>query len=181
MIKFSAPRIFSLLSGILFLSMIIPHLSVAQSNDVLMGDDNIDADIVDRLRHREAEYAMTTKEGSVDMLVTDDAILIQFSDRFLDDLNDEIHDEGDFEEASVIADALKSMISSGVRSLLDHAVSVPLREIKEVYYSDGTLHVIHYDEGEIFDDLDVDGKKVMEDFSRRDALDFVANVERRLI
>lgn len=179
--KSVSPKAFSLLSGILFISLIVPLYSAAQNNHMFMGEDNIDADIVDRLNHRNTEYAMTTREGSVDLMVTDKSILIQFSDRFLDDLNEEIHNEGDFEEASVIADVLKSMVSSGVRTLLDHAISIPLSEIKEVYYSGGTLHIIHYEEGEIFDDLDIDGKKVMDDFSRRDAREFVANVEKRLI
>ncbi len=168
-----------LVAGFLFTALLLPlHLS-AQNH---FGDHDIDADITQRLHPRDAEYAMTTREGSVDLLVTDDAIQIQFSDRFLAELEDEIRDDEDqdYHEASVLADVIKSMVTTGVKKLLDHALIIPLYEISEVYYDDGRLYIIDREGDEIFEDLEIDDVDVMEDFSRRDARRFVAAVERRM-
>ena len=158
----------------------MPLQTFAQSH---FHHNDIDADITDRLHHDEAEYAMATREGSVELLVTNDAVLIQFTDRFLDNLADEISDDDDhyeYEEASVLADVIKSMVTSGVRKLLDHALTIPMYEIREVYYEDGRLYIINRDGDEIFEDLEIDDVDVMEDFSRRDARRFVSAVERRM-
>lgn len=177
------PKTVSLLAGILLTGLLIPISVTAQHNDFSFDHHDIDADVTDRLHHRDAEYAMTTNEGSVEMLLTNDAILMQFSDQFLDDLEDEIHDEEenyDYEEASVLADVFKSMITSGVRKLLDHAITIPIHEIQEVYYDDGRIYIINHDGEEIFGDLEIDDTDVMEDFSRRDARRFVSALERRM-
>ena len=169
--------------GILLAALLVPVQSTAQHHDFMFGDDDIDADVTDRLEHRDAEFAMTTRQGSVDMMVTDHAILIQFSDRFMDNVEDEIHNDDDqyeYEEASVLADVFKSMITSGVRSLLDHALTIPLHEIKDAYYDNGRIYLIDYEDEEIFGDLEIEDVDVMEDFSRRDARRFIAEVERRM-
>lgn len=169
--------------GILLAALLIPMQSTAQHHDFMFGNDDIDADVTDRLEPRDAEFAMTTREGSVDMMVTDRAILIQFSDRFMDNLEEEIHNEDDqyeYEEASVLADVFKSMITSGVRSLLDHALTIPLHEIQEAYYDNGRIYLIDYEDEEIFGDLKIEDVDVMEDFFRRDARRFVSAVERRM-
>lgn len=176
------PQIGSLLAGTLLAVLLIPVSATSQHNDFNFKDT--DADVTDRLNHRDAEFAMTTGEGSVEMLLTNDAILVQFSDQFLEDLEEEIRDDDEehyeYEEASVLADVFKSMITSGVRKLLDHALAIPLHEIQEVYYDDGRIYIIDNEGEEIFGDLEIDDVYVMEDFSRRDARRFVAALERRM-
>ena len=160
--------------------LLIPISTNAQHHEIFSGH-HADADVTDRIDHDEAEFAMTTNEGSVDLLVAGDAILIQFSERFLEDLAAEIEDEeDDYNEASVLADVIKSMVSSGVRSLLDHALAIPVYEIKEVFYEDGRLYIIDNDGEEYFGDLEIDDVDVMEDFSRRKARKFVDAVERKM-
>lgn len=111
---------------------------------------------------------------------TDNFIVIQFSDRFLSDLDKEIHSEAEVDEVSVLAEVLTSMISSGVNSLLNHAIEIPIRKIRVVYYEDGKLHIIDYDGEEIFGELEIDDVYIMEDFSRRNARGFVTEAEQRL-
>lgn len=175
-------KIFSILTGMVFIALLIP-VSVNAQHHVFSGHGDIDADITHRLHHDDAEYAMTTREGSVDLLVANDAILIQFSDRFLENLEEEIRDdeEENYDEASVLADVIKSMVSSGVREMLDHALAIALDEIGEVYYDDGRLYIIDREGEEIFGDLEIDDVDVMEDFSRRDSRRFVAEAEKRMI
>lgn len=173
--------IFSILTGILFTALLVPVSANAQ-HEIFSGHEDIDADITHRLHHNDAEYAMTTREGSVDLLVAHDAILIQFSDRFLEGLEEEIRadEERNYDEASVLADVIKSMVSNGVRKMLDHALTIPLHEIREVYYEDGRLYIIDREGEELFGDLEIDDVDVMEDFSRRDSRRFVAAVERKM-
>ena len=174
--KESVRVFFSLMA---FLLLLIPAQTVAQDDDMFSVHDDLDAHITSRLLHDDAEYAMTTREGSVDLMLTDQFIVIQFSDRFLSDLDNEIRSEADVDEASVLAEVLTSMISSGVNTLLNHALEIPIRQIREVYYADGKLHIIDHDGEEIFGELEIDD--VMEDFSRRNARRFVAEAERRMI
>lgn len=169
-----------LVTGIFFTILLMPLQTYSQTH---FNHNDIDTDVTDRLHHNDAEYAMTTREGSVELLVSHDAVLIQFTDHFLDNLADEIRDEDehyDYEEASVLADVIKSMVTSGVRKLLDHALAIPMYEIRKVYYDDGRLYIIDRDGEEIFEDLEIDDVDVMEDFSRRDARQFVSVVERRM-
>ncbi len=64
---------------------------------------------------------------------------------------------------------------------MNHALEIPIREIREVYYEDGKLYIIDHDGEEIFGELEVDDVYIMEDFSRRDARQFVSEAERRMI
>lgn len=169
------------LSAITFLLLMIPVQSIAQHDDMFSIEEDINADITDRLDIKDSEYGMTTKEGSVDLMLTNHSIIIQFSDRFLTDLDDEIRSEADVDEASVLAEVITSMVSSGVQSLLNRAIEIPIYEIKEVYYDDGWLHIIDRDGEEIFEELEIDDVYIMEDFSRRDARRFVSEAERRMI
>lgn len=169
------------MSGIVFLFLLVPVQSVAQNDDMFSIKNDIDADVTDRLVHKNAEYAMTTNEGSVDLMLTNNAIVIQFSDRFLEDLDSEIRSEADLDEASVLAEVITSMVSTGVHSLLNHALTIPMTEIREVYYDNGKLHIVDRDGEEIFGELEIDDVNIMEDFSRRDARRFVSEAERRMI
>lgn len=177
----SKQKIASLLSGIVFLLLLAPAQSIAQNDDMFTIHNDIDADVISRLVHKDAEYAMTTNEGSVDLMLTSNAIVIQFSDRFLEDLDSEIRSEADLDEASVLAEVITSMVSTGVHSLLNHALTIPMTEIREVYYDNGKLHIVDRDGEEIFGELEIDDVNIMEDFSRRDAQRFVSEAERRMI
>ncbi len=177
----SRRNIVPFLSAIVFLLLMIPAQSVAQHDDMYSIENDIDADITERLTLKDAEYGMTNREGSVDMMLTNNSIVIQFSDQFLADLDDEIRSEADVDEASVLAEVITSMVSSGVHSLLNRALEIPIHEIKEVYYDDGKLHIIDRDGEEIFGELEINDVYIMEDFSRRDARRFVSEAERRMI
>lgn len=177
----SKQRVITLLSGIALLLLLIPSQSFAQHDDIFSGHDDLDADITSRLDIKDSEYGMTTQEGSVDMMLKNSFIIIQFSDEFLAGLDEEIRSEADVDEASVLAEVLTSMISSGVHSLLNRALEIPIHEIRKVYYEDGKLHIIDHDGEEIFGELEINDIYIMEDFSRRDARRFVSEAEKRMI
>jgi hypothetical protein len=171
----------------LFLSLSFLAFSVSpsqveaqRSNNFITAQD-IDAEITPRLTHKEAEATITTRKKSVDLMLTEQYLVIQFTDSFLEKISDEIRKEGEDFSASHAGNVILSMVSSGVRTLLDRALALPLQEISEVYYENGRLYIVNNDGVEIFKDLDIDGTDVMEDFSRRDGRRFAAEAERRMI
>lgn len=137
----------------------------------------MDVSFTERMRHSDALRAITTREGSVDLMLTNTDLLIQFSDKGLSRISEEINEDPD---ESHFASVIKSMVSSGVRTFLDRAMSIPLYEISEISYNDGKLLIRNREGQLIFEDLEIDGSYVMADFSRRNARRFVEDAERLL-
>ncbi|TVR29711.1 MAG: hypothetical protein EA390_09265 [Balneolaceae bacterium] len=159
----------------------IPQQADAQRSNNFITANDIDADIVPRLSHKDAEIGITSREGSVDLLLTNESILIQFTDTFLEKIEGEIRESDDLSDATHLGTVIRSMVSSGVKTLLDRALAIPLYEIDAVYYENGRLFIINREGKELFEGLEIDNKQVMEDFRRRDARRFVAEAERRMI
>ena len=170
----------ALLLPLLFLSF---YTAPAFAQGVVFSEENYgdDAEMIDRMSHSDADYAMTTREGSVDFMIARQSIVIQFSDSFMAHLEEELDAEtGREPDDSHFATVIKSMVSSGVRTMLDRAIAVPLSEISEIYVEDGRLIIKNLDGDEIFGEMEVNDRKVMEDFSRRDARRFVAEAEKQM-
>lgn len=156
--------------------------SNSNTNSKFNVSSDIDAETIDRVDRNSSVRLITNRDESVDLAVTNSGIAIQFSDKFLENLDNEINSsENDSGEKSAFGDAIRSMVSSGVRSLLEHAILIPYYEIGSVSYSDGRIIITDLDGKEIFNDLEMNDKQVMDDFSRRDARRFVADAERMLI
>lgn len=174
--------IFAFIAGMVAIVGFIPEQAEAQhsqSQNLITAQD-IDAKIIPRMMQTEAEAGITTREGSVDLMLTNEFLIIQFTDTFLENIEKEIQKER--EAASSHAGAVVlSMVSSGVRTLLDRAMAVPLSDITDVYYENNRLYIKGPEGRELFRDLEIDGKEIMEDFSRRDARRFVAEAEKRII
>jgi hypothetical protein len=158
-----------------------PYHTVAQNSNSFITTSNVEAEIVPRYPHGDAEYYITTQEKSVDLLLTNSEILFQFTDDYLDKIATEIQSENDLEDSTHFAAVLRSALSSGIQKLLDRAISIPLNEIGEIYYENSRLVMINRDGEEMFEDTDIDGVNIMEDFSRRDATRFIAEAEKRMI
>lgn len=180
-LKALAKKLYPAIFPLFVIVMLTPVLSSAQDSSHFSIDEEIDVDFVPRLTHDEAEFAITTREKSVDLLLTPSTIVIQFTDSFMDKIDDEINDEADAEDSAVVGEVIRSMVSSGIRTLLDRAMAIPLTEISEISYDEGRIIIKDRDGDEIFRDLEIDDKNVMEDFSRRDARRFVAAAEKRMI
>lgn len=169
------------LTFLMLASIFLPVAATAQHHGAHFSDTHTDADVVPRLAHKHAEKVITTREGSVELLLTKEAVLMQFSDHFFDDLEEEIHEDDEYAEASLLGDIIQSMVSSGLKTFLDHGLSIPLYEISDISYTDGKLQILNHDGEEIFDDLDINDTEVMRDFSRRDARRFAAAAERYML
>jgi len=163
--------------------MLTPAVSEAQDTKSFKTSADIDAEVAPRLSHSEAVASMTTRAGSVDLLLSEESILIQFTDDYLDKIASEIKSKSDehSDTGSILANVITSAVSSGVRTLLDNAIALPLHQISNIHYSDGRVIILSLDGDEIFKDLEIDDKSVMEDFSRRDARRFIAEAEKRVL
>lgn len=158
-------------------------LSVPRAQGIVFSEDNYgdDAELVDRMSHSDTDYAMTTREGSVDFMIAQKNIVIQFSDSFMTNLEDELDTEtGKEPDDSHFATVIKSMVSSGVKTMLDRAIAIPFTQISEVYMDEGRLVIKDLDGKELFGEMEVNDHMVMEDFSRRDARRFVAEAEKHM-
>lgn len=173
-------RALTIFSGLfLFLIAALPDSSTAQKSQPFITAQDIDADIVQRVTPDQATEAIRTRGGSVDLMLTDSRLVIQFSDQFLKNIEEEISKEKSGE--SGFADMILSAVSGGVTSLLNRAMAIPLHELREIRYDEGRLIIIHQNGKEIFNDLEVDGAEVMEDFNPDDGYRFAAAAERLMI
>ena len=154
--------------------------SVLHAQNIEMPSD-IDADAVDRFSESNAIRFITNSDETVNLIVAETGIAIQFSDQFMNNLEDEINSNESDGDDSVLAKTIKSMVSSGVRTILDHAILIPFYEIGSVSYKDGRIYITDVNGKELFEDLEINNKQVMEDFSRRDSRRFVADAEKLLI
>lgn len=150
------------------------NLAKAQSISI---ESDLNSEIQPRMTKSQSAVFITNKEKIANLILHGDRLLIQFTDDYLENIENEIKEK----EETVFADVIKSMVGSGIRTMLDNAISISIYDIKEVSYSDGTLEIIDIDNNAIFNDLEINGTYIMQDFSRRDALRFVAEAEKRLI
>jgi hypothetical protein len=159
----------------------ICSLTISQAQGIVFSEDNYgeEAVMIDRLSHSDADYAMTTREGSVDFMIFNSSIVIQFSDTFLANLEKELENEAEEDaDDSHFASVIKSMVTSGLRTMFDRAIAIPFSEISEVYMNDNRLIIRNLEGDELFENMEVNDRDVMEDFRRRDARRFVAEAER---
>lgn len=167
-----------MLLGFLSLSSV----TYAQNGSNISISSDVDAETVDRFSESDVVRFITNGDESVNLMVTLTGIAIQFSDKFLSDLDDDIlNSEEENGETTAFEEVIRSMVGSGVRTLLDHAILVPFHQLSSVRYDDGRIHVVDINGEDIFKDLEVNDKVIMEDFSRRDSRRFVSDAEKRLI
>lgn len=177
-------KILLFISALFSLFSVVSILSVthAQNGQSIEMPSDLDAEAVDRFTKSNTIRYITNKDESVNLIVAETGIAVQFSDEFLNKLEEEIkNSENENTEASVLEGAIRSMVGSGVRSILDHAILIPFYELGSVSYENGRIYMTDINGNEIFEDLEINDKQVMEDFSRRDSRRFVDDAEKRLI
>jgi len=124
-----------------------------------------------------AHLAITTEDGSANLVLTRRVVAVQLSDRVLHKLDREIRQEKD-EDDGFLADVIKSAVLGSVRSLLDHSFECPIYEVRDAEYRNGRLILTTEDGDRLFDGLDVNDEEVLANFSERDARAFVREFNR---
>jgi hypothetical protein len=118
---------------------------------------------------REARLAITTRDGSTMLLLLDDAVAIQLTDRALRDV-----------EPKKDAGFLEELLAASVKVAVGKSIEYPLAHIRSVAVKNGGFLEILGDDGKpIFTQVKVNGTDVFRNFSATDAARFAAAVRAR--
>ena len=112
---------------------------------------------------RAARLAITTRDGSTSLLLLDDVVAVQLTDRTL-------------AGATTGEDAgfLEEIVVAGVRTALRKAVEYPIANIRSAEVRDGAIVLTNDKNQPIFTEIKVNGKEVLRGFSAGDAVRFVS-------
>lgn len=165
------------LLGIALLIAIMPTDVLAQRSVIAYDSD---AEIIPRVVTTETDITITNNDNSVDLMIVDDMIVVQFTSAFLNKVSEEIKESEKSTRSSYLEDVIRAMVSSGVRTLLDRALAIPFSEIVSVTYENGAIKIVNINGNVIFEEFEINDIYVMEDFSRRDARRFVEEANKRL-
>jgi hypothetical protein len=165
-----------LLMTCVFLATLGPGSAAArESSDLSLRSSCCTAPMRWGTRHdlRDARISIRTRDGGAVLLLTDEVVAVQLSDRALRDLRREMRDKEDEDDDSALARAIKVAVLSGVRELLSNSAECPVREVGDVEYRNGHLIITTRDDETIFDDMELSDHEVMDDFAPSDARAFV--------
>ena len=115
-----------------------------------------------RLDVRDARLVITNRDGSVSLLLMNDIVAVQLTDRALAGISSK--DDGGM---------LGEMVVAGVRGLLRKAVEYPIAHISSADIRDGALTLLNDKNQPVFTEVKVNGTDVLRDFSIGDAARFV--------
>ena len=113
----------------------------------------------------DARVAITTRDGNTVLMLVDDAIAVQLSDRALKQIDDE--------KAKKETNFLEELLVSGVKLALGKSVEYPLSHVRNVEYRDGALRLTNDQNKPVFTEMKVNGTEVLRDFTAADATRFV--------
>lgn len=133
--------------------------------------------IMARLPARAADASLRTRDRQAELLLTDTALVIQFTDRGLDDLVDKIADDRSAAGGSRL---VARMLGAGIAGLLDHGLAVRLSELREARREGNALVLEDRSGARLFSTVNVDGRRAMDDFAPDEADRFAAAVNRAI-
>jgi beta-lactamase regulating signal transducer with metallopeptidase domain len=122
-----------------------------------------------------AAYAITSFDGRAALLLRDTTIVLQLTDRGLEEIGTPDADE---EERGFLTALLGSMLRGGLRMLLDRGLEYSLADLREARYESGRLVLENRRGNDIFENVQVNGGPIMESFAERDAREFAQRVNR---
>jgi hypothetical protein len=145
--------------------------------NVKVGDVHAPARWAPRHDVRDARLSITNREGNVTLLLTDEVVAIQFSERTLRDIHRQMREDEDTQD-NAIARALASAVMSGVRTLLDHSAECPVRSLHDAALVDGRIVFTAVDGEHVLEGMKVDDREALASFAPEDARAFVRECER---
>ena len=111
----------------------------------------------------DARLAITNRAGTVSLLLMDDVVAVQLTDRVLANLN--TSDEANFVE---------ELLAAGVKLAIRKAVDYPIANIRGADIRDGALVLTSDRDKPVFEQVKVNGTDVLRDFTVSDAARFVS-------
>ena len=141
-----------------------------------MGDPP--ARLASRYDTRDARVAITPETGEVVLLLTDDVVAVQLSDRTLHKIWRKMKDEEKEDEDAVLAHVFKVAVFSSVRALLSSRAEYPVRDLRDVEYRNGRLVFTTKNGQRVFGHTRVNDRDMMAGFEESDARLFVDEFHR---
>ena len=165
--------VFALTAGVL----LAPPL--AAQDKVTMHADARDSVswIVPRAQLGDAESALRTRDRSAALLLMDSTIVLQFTNRGLEDVNRKSDDT----TASVGERFFARLAMAGVVTLLDHGIAYRLDALGEARSEGSRLVLVDRKGKRIFEDVDVNGRQVLESFVPDEAERFAVELNRAIL
>lgn len=168
---------------LLLLPLLAAPAGVAQAQQhatrisVSHGEDEGSGRIGRRWDPRDARSAITTRDGTVMMLLTRDAVALQLTDRGLRDVAREM-DRDARKEEGFLAEVVAAAVRGSVHTMLKRSVEYPVSELRDVSYRGGRLVFTSEDGERVFGSVTVNDADVMESFSEADARAFAREFRR---
>jgi hypothetical protein len=138
-------------------------------------DDSVAA-VVPRQPIEGASATLRTRDRHVALLLTDTAVVLQFTERGLDHVRDQLDEEA----SGVGARLLARVLGAGISGLLDHGIAYRLSALRAARAEGGRLVLEDHGGGRVFAGTEVNGRHVMDDFSPAEAERFAAVLNRAI-
>jgi hypothetical protein len=127
----------------------------------------------------ETRFAIDTENGKAVLLLTDQVVALQLSDRVMHRVDRKMrYAENDGDNG--LEQVIKTAVLTSVRSVLNHSLEVDIRDIAQADYRDGELILTARNGRRIFGHSDIDDRNVMRTFSESDGRAFVRVLRERM-
>lgn len=158
-----------------------PATAVAQDRhhshaNVEINDDADDSPARPGPRHdpRDARMAISTRGDEVSLILTDEVVAMQLTERTLRDIRRDMDEDEDNDKSDgFFARMVSSAVRGTVHSMLRRSMEVPVRELRSVEYEDGRLVFTTRDGERVFEHVKVNDEEMMDSFSPAEARAFV--------
>jgi hypothetical protein len=120
-----------------------------------------------------AEATLRNRDRTVAVLLNDTTIVLQLTDRGLDRISHEIENDS---TKGIGSRFLARLLGAGVVGLLDHGIAHHLSALRAARVEGTRLVLENRDGARVFADVDVNGRRVMDDFSPAEAERFATAV-----
>ncbi len=151
--------------------------AAAQSQLELRADhgDSVAA-VVRRQSVDGASAVLRTRDRRVALVLGDTTVVLQFTDRGLDHVRQQLSEEAEGKAGGILV----RMLAAGVLEMLDHGIAYRLSAVRAARTDGGRLLLEDRDGQRVFGGVEANGRRVMDDFSAAEAERFAAQVNRVL-
>ena len=138
---------------------------VAQAKDgisIKLNAEDSRTQFAPRRELSEARLAIISRDRSTALMVTAEVVAVQLTDHALADV-----------QPKKDAGFLEDLVASGVRLAVGRSVEYPLAAIRSAEYRDGSLRLTNNEGKPVFEEIEVNGRDVLRDFSSTDVARFI--------
>jgi len=163
-------------------ALLLPAAAPAFAGSTHDKDDDLSIDHVtccddpaswaSRHDERRADFVIHSEDGDASLLIDGDVVMMQLSDRAYAKVRHSLRKDED-EDDNALGRAIKAAIYSSVRSMLSNGIECPIRELRDVRYTDGELVFIARNGRHVFQKVDIDDERTTRNFDPDDARAFV--------